>query len=144
MMILTTRAGWREFRRNRRRGSEQGRGARREEQGPSSAAMAGTPASSNRAGRGQGDGRRVAELEIEHRKMSGRAGSRRGGHGEQRTRIGRGERGRAWGLGAGREERAEGRARWRAEHQREREREQRRQWMREIAVQGGEEKQKPS
>jgi hypothetical protein len=46
------RASVRELRRNRRRGSKQGRGARREEQGPSSTAMARTPASSNRAGRG--------------------------------------------------------------------------------------------
>jgi hypothetical protein len=60
------RAGWREF----RRGSEQNRGARREEQGPSSTTMAGTPACSNRAGHGQGDGHRVAEQEIEHMKMS--------------------------------------------------------------------------
>jgi hypothetical protein len=44
--------GSEELRRNRQRGSEQGRGAHREEQGPSSVAMAGTPASSNRAGRG--------------------------------------------------------------------------------------------
>jgi hypothetical protein len=32
--------------------------------------MAGTPACSNRAGHGQGDGHRVAEQEIEHMKMS--------------------------------------------------------------------------
>jgi hypothetical protein len=46
------RASMRELRRNRRRGSKQGWGARREEQGPSSTAMARTPTSSNRAGRG--------------------------------------------------------------------------------------------